>query len=852
MSTETIKNQSPKYIVDLPYQSVPGNYDELLSPNGTFRPHWQNYLNGISNRTSADFDEHSIKLNKLVRETGIAHNLFADPSEENQPWIVDPIPLIIDSAEWAWLEEALNQRARLYNAILCDLYGPQKLLRKDAIPPDLIFSDPTFLRPCHGMITDGNFLQFYAADLARGPDGQWFVLDNHAETPAGSGFALANRIITTNCDGNLFRSCNVIRLSSFYEKLQGELTGHTGRDNPSIALLTPGPLHDDYFGHAYLARYLGYILVEGEDLIVGDGQVYLKTLEGLLPIDLIVRCVESNSCDPLELNPNGFLGPVGLVSACRKKSRLIVNSLGSSLIENRALGAILPKLCETILGESLLLHDKPRHWLGRRTFSNEVMSNLADFVIRGVHESTGRPGLAETGIVGADMSLEEQNLLKQKIDLHGKNMVAEKFFKFATTPSWNGRQLAPERYALRLFSARVQDDYSVMPGGLAMTIQSDSATGLNAPQGKARDIWILSETQVSYHLSRLRPSLESIQFSRTGLALPSRVADNLFWLGRYAERSEWTMRLIRSILDRIEVDSGPEEDTQTMISALTVWLTKDPGAPLIIGKNHDLGQVMAGVRALIHGPQRNYGLQASLENLHRVAGITRDRLSQEAWTTLNSFVSDGTWCKNLDSLTTNDIVRRLNEGIIALTAFSGMVMENMTRNFGWRFLDIGRRIERAINLSELVLALFADRTNDELERDRLSYLLELADSSMTYRARYRLAPVLPAVLDLLLLDETNPRALAFQLTALAEHIEALSAGIYDAPSAKDKRIVLDLLERIQQADPNVFLEFGENVSRDTLQKLLEPQVQYIQKLSNEITKKYFRHNIERPHRVITR
>ena len=351
-----------------------GVYDELIGANGSAAAHWQPVLSGLGALSHEQRLARIERINMRVRETGIAHDLFADPTRNLQPWRLDLVPLVLPPRTWSSIEVAVIQRARLCEALLADVYGPQRLMRSGLVPPQLVLSDPSYLRACRGLGPDGARIQFMALDLARCPDGGWRVVDTHLETPAGIGYALANRTVLTHVSGDIFTACKALRLAPYFQRMQDAMASRINRADPSIALLTPGPRHNDFFSHAYLARYLGMLLVEGDDLRVDDGRVFLKTLDGLQPIDAIVRCVAGGSCDALELDPSGFLGPVGLVQAVRRQPGLVVNALGTALAENRGLGACLPTISRELLGEDLLVPDVGKLWLGdaesrRRAYS---------------------------------------------------------------------------------------------------------------------------------------------------------------------------------------------------------------------------------------------------------------------------------------------------------------------------------------------------------------------------------------------------------------------------------------------------------------------------------------------------
>ncbi len=339
-------------------------YDEMLDDTGTVRPHWRRLMAELNGLSAAERNERAIKIDRRVRDIGIAYDIFADPAKPSQQWQLDLVPVVISNAEWRWLEAAVIQRARLFDAVLQDVYGEQALLRNGLLPPELIFSDSAYLSPSKGILPRAGGLQFYAADIARGEDGRWRVIDNHTETLAGIGFALANRVAHTHVAGDIFKSCNGIRLAAHFNTVQSALIRHSGRENARIALLTPGPWHEDYFSHAYVARYLGYLLVEGNDLRTRGNQVYLKTLEGLKEIDLIVRCVDGRVIDPLELDPAAFQGPAGLMRVVRNSPRIVVNPIGSAIAQNRGLGRYIEAAAQSLIGEELLLPDARRRWLG--------------------------------------------------------------------------------------------------------------------------------------------------------------------------------------------------------------------------------------------------------------------------------------------------------------------------------------------------------------------------------------------------------------------------------------------------------------------------------------------------------
>src|SRR5580693_6735901 len=396
-----------------PYAATPGFYDEVLRASEEVRPQWRKLGESLATMGHADLARRWHDGRRLIHDNGITYNVYSDPQNNARPWQLDPIPLVMDPDEWKSIEAGIIQRAMLFNMMLADLYGPQRLLREDRLPRELVFPNPAFLRSCCGIVPQGGvYLHTYSADLARSPDGQWWVLADRTQAPSGAGYALENRLVTTRVMPDVFRSSHVRRLANFFQTYRNALQRMVPvrRENPRIVLLTPGPFNETYFEHAFLARYLGYTLVEGGDLTVRDCRVFLKTLGGLLPVDVIVRRQDDSYCDPLELRGASMLGVAGLTGAVWAGNVAVANALGSGLLESAAMPAFLPALSKHVLGEDLKMPNIATWWCGQDGPRGQVAEHLDHLVIK-----SASPSLEFEPVFGAKLTEAEHAELIAKI-----------------------------------------------------------------------------------------------------------------------------------------------------------------------------------------------------------------------------------------------------------------------------------------------------------------------------------------------------------------------------------------------------------------------------------------------------
>ena len=480
------------------YSALNGSYDETFAEDGEPRPHWRKVVAAFEALGTRHLAHCWQQARRMIHENGVTYNVYDDAQGMERPWELDPLPWVIGPAEWTGLEAALAQRARLLNAVLADVYGPQRLLAEGLLPPELVFAHPGFLRPCHGLsVPNDCYLHVYAADLARAPDGHWRVLADRAQSPAGAGYALGNRQVLSSILPEALRDCQVQRLASYFAALQQTLrdvaTRH--RDKPRIVLLTPGPYNETYFEHAYLARYLGYTLVEGGDLTVRDQCVYLKTLAGLQPVDVILRRLDDTFCDPLELNQASLLGSAGLVQAVRAGNVAVANALGSGWLESAALMPFLPALCRRLLDEELALPSAPTWWCGDADSLACVLDHLEELVVMPMHGGAARPlaGKPDPALPHR-LSRGERRDLAERIRARPHEYAAQRRLPPSSLPAWNGAGVQARQTVLRTYAVAARDTYEVMPGGLTRVSTSDDPPGISMQNdGSSKDTWVLCE-----------------------------------------------------------------------------------------------------------------------------------------------------------------------------------------------------------------------------------------------------------------------------------------------------------------------------------------------------------------------
>ncbi len=894
------------------YQAAPGTFDELCGSKGQPRAHWKRLHQSLASERPGLMQERKESVQKEVRENGIAYNVYGDAKGVQRPWDLNVIPLILAQDDWAGIEAAVIQRATLFNQVLLDVYGKQSLLADGLLPPALIHGHAGFLRPCHGLRHPGDVaLHFYAVDLARAADGQWWVVADRTQAPSGAGYALENRAIIGRAFPDLLREMKVRPLGDFFQTMRASLAqwgrecagGVPLRESevPLIVLLTPGRYNETYYEQAYLARYLGLPLVEGGDLTVRDGLVWLKTLSGMRRVHVIMRRVDDDFCDPLELRTDSALGVAGLTEAARRGNVLVANSLGSNLLESGALLGFLPGLCEKVLGEKLKMPSVATWWCGQPDALEEVIANLDRLVIK-----PSFPQLRQFPLFGQDLKGAARDKLIAAMRATPHNYVAQEMVRLSQAPVWDKgppEGLMARSIGVRVFACATPDGYVVMPGGLTRVATGPDARIITMQQGGgSKDTWVRA-ANVPVAPRRAPGHKARTELMRDDTNLSSRMAENLLWFGRNAERVDNVARLLRVSLNSMFEDAGPggrgsewasimalgqyfgliPDDVElepdpaaaapvvpapaasavTRVTAQTVLpmlspiptlpgLAKLPSLPTLsplpllsplsplspLAPLRSLAQSQSQSQGPVDGVAASSALEAVAAStsiaaepaptpeeerasvdtaielalltavvspdvpglalqkqiLYNTASHLRERLSIDNWRALNRLMERHK-CLN-PTPSQSEAMTILDDTATSLMTLAGFALDGMNRDRGWRFLSLGRRLER-LQFQSLVLQQALTMEAD----GGLDWLLELSDSIVTYRSRYRARPEWIQVLDLLVMDETNPRSIMFQLLGVLHSLAKIDV-VY---SYADQDKLTGLTDEVRLLNPDTDL-----------------------------------------------
>ena len=732
------------------YTLKPGAPDELLDADGTIRPVWLPLIHHLAARSPEGLRQDFLRGDQYLRDAGVFFRHYEEGATSERDWPLSHIPVLIDEAEFGHISASLIERADLLEWVVADLYGENSLVKVGHLPAELVAGNPEWLRPLVGVPPpSGHYLDFIAFEIGRGPDGRWWVLSDRTDTPAGAGFAIENRVATTRVFSETTLTANVKKLAPFFREFRDTLYGMRKDSTRRIGLLSSGPDTETYFEHAYIARYLGMLLLEGEDLATENGRLMLRTVAGLRPIDVLWRRMDAAQADPLELDGGSQAGVGGLLEAVRQGHVTTVNALGTGILQSRAFLAFLPSLHRRLHDRPLSMPNVATWWCGDAQARARVIANAAAMTIGPAHSTRLPFDPADEAVSGSDFA--GPDAVAAHLATDPGAMAAQQIVTLSTTPALVDGALVPRPMTLRVFLARTPGGWRVMPGGHARIGHDDRATAVAMQQGgRVADTWIVSDRPVTVETMLPETNATGVQ-AKFG-PLPSRASENLYWLGRYIERSESIIRLVRAYHTRLAEAA-------------------DPGAPLLKHVAEHFG--FYGIASNERAPDERIpsALRTSLASCITSAARIRDRFSTDGWIVLNE-LKDAAAAVGPEIPAGDATARRMGSLLRQLAGFSGLVRENMYRFTGWRFLSMGRAVERAANMSA-ALAHFADPQAPE---GSLDLIVELGDSTMSHRRLFSIATNRDTVVQLLALDPLNPRSVLYQLDELRDHVTTIGEG----------------------------------------------------------------------------
>lgn len=813
--------------LEYPPLGKPG--DEVHGVDGSVKPHWQYVMDSFSALPLNALQERQNKASRLLRDDGASYNVYSDEQSSSRHWGLDLVPNIISSENWGDIEAALLERSELFNMLLRDIYGPRQLIRTGVIPPEAIYAHRGFLRACQGIKLPGDHeLITHAVDMIRGADGRMIVLADRTQSPSGTGYALENRTVMSRVLPSMFRDSHVHRLAGYFQQLRTKLLSLCPhRANPRVAVLTPGPRNETYFEHAYLANYLGFYLVQSDDLVVRGGFLWMKSLDGLNRVDVVLRRVDDSYCDPVELRSDSRLGVPGMLDVVRAGNVVVANSLGSGILENPVLLKYLPDISRALLGRELRMDSVTTYWCGDEADLSYVLAHLDRLVVKSTYRKPGQ--FSTNGTLASAAELEK---LRAAILANPMNYVAQPILSSNFLPTFDNEALSPRPAILRSFTVAGAGSYSVMPGGLTRVGNEDGSFIISSQVGaSSKDTWVVaSEPQREME----KPPEDTLAARDSEIInLPSRVLENLFWMGRYAERAEACLRILRTTYRQLNGEDPLSSDMRVhLLDAVSklasVTVTEVPESDRSMISLLREGTVPAAIAGV-------------LNSMLFCAEEAKELLSSDTYRVIND-IRDSIPLLDTelgDHFQTPDEV--LDPLVTALMALAGLNHESMTRGYGWRFMDLGRRLERAVQTANLTECLLVPEL-PEPDQSRIAEAMLIAQEGLiSYRRRYGARPDVTIGLNLVLLDPDSPRSVMYQLTRMVMHLRKLPKG--SSPLHEMTPIDKALLECTTQLRLASLTELAHpsESQRQNLSKHMQSMSESLMSISEMISDRYFDH-----------
>jgi len=784
------------------------NYDEVLKSDMSINPNWQKLLENLTHLGNDNLREKQNEINWLLEENGVTYNVYNDPEGMHRSWRLNIVPFLIHQNEWQTIERGLIQRAELLNLILKDIYGKRELITNGIVPQEVVFAHRGFLRQCDQIqYKTSKQLLIHSADLARGPDGRMWVVNDRTQAPSGMGYALENRYSLSRMMPNLFKGINVIQPTHFYNELNQMLLDAApyNTNNPSIVILTPGPLNKTYFDHAYMASFLGYPLVTGNDLVVRNGKLWMKTLKALKQVDVVLKRVDDAFMDPLELREDSYLGVAGLLDVVRNKQVSIVNPIGAGVLENSGLIPFMNGICNYFLNEDLILPQIASWWCGQEKERNHVLNNVKEFVVKRIDRSN-REHIYFCEFLD-DVAL---NNLKNEILLKPYKFVAQEKISFSTAPDFQNAALEPRKVMCRTFAVAKKESYSIMPGGLVrVAAERENLFVSNQRGGVSKDFWIISDEFQNSIQNYSWDNSCKLSFSDVN-DLPSNTAENLYWSGRYLGRAITTARYLRMVLNRMNDEQYNNESAESislvyLYKSITNITSTFPG---FVGKHSDktLQDPLLEIISLLLDEDRLGGFAQTMFSFDHSYYSLRSLWSKDMWRVFDGIKKLWTKFKAIENYTVADLTKFLDRIITRLIAFMGLIEESILVSQGLLLYFIGLQTEQAMMNIAKLRTLLVFNYDEQLQYEILESFLTSNESLNIYRYSYRSYLSIENVIQLMVLNTEYAKSLAYQLRRIQKDIDRLpklesnseinSSSFYISKANKilEKATISDLLQ----------------------------------------------------------
>ncbi|WP_439131022.1 circularly permuted type 2 ATP-grasp protein [Polaribacter sp.] len=825
------------------------NYDEVLKSDMSINPTWEKLLTNFSKLGMAELNKRQDDLDWLLSENGVTYNVYNDPNGLNRPWNLNIIPFVLDQKEWKTIEKGLQQRAHLLDLVLKDIYGAKELITNGIVPSEIIYAHRGFLRPCHQIqFNNAQQLLMHSADLARGPDGRMWVVNDRAEAPSGMGYALENRFSVREVVPDFFKEINVKQPFGFFKDFNDLLmnSASTNKENPTIVILTPGPHNETYFEHAYLSSFLGYPLVKGNDLVVRDNKVWIKTLKGLIQIDVIYRRVDDAYSDPLELKGDSYLGVAGLLNVVRQQNVSIINPIGSGVLENPGLIPFMNSICKYFLKEDLILPQIASWWCGQEKERKYVLENIRKLVVKPI-DNTQREHI----YFGEFLSDQEIEALKKEILTKPYRFVAQEKISFSTAPNLTKNSLEPRKVMCRTFAVAKDKSYSIMPGGLVrVAAEREELRVSNQKGGTSKDFWITNNANKSFKKRQRFYWHHANTNNFSGIEnLPSNTAENLFWSGRYLARTLVTARYIRMVLNQMSNSefNKRESDTESLhilYQSITHLTSIFPG---FTGKNKEkaIENPLEEIAIVLFDKTKMGSLAHALSSFNNSYYTLRNLWSKDMWRVYDMLKKVWRDFDKKDHHNVQKLTKLLDTVITKLIAFIGLIEESILVDQGLLLYFIGLQMEQAIMTIDKSRALLTISYNEDVEYEILESLLNSHESLNIYRYSFKSYLDVENVIKLILLDDKYSRSLKYQINRIRRDIFKLPKRNNDTEHTALEIAILNACDVIENTKASTLIKVDENgYTRSQLEELLASLSDLIHNTSMSLTDMYFNHSDE--------